>query len=130
MILCKQLRGYHLSHPITSHLLSFRLVLFGVIESDSILLSVPLEKAGNNLPSPTHSRKKSQVGTSYTIKRYIMKHTIHRRSSVLSTMSRYICAFTIASTLIVSTVAQTTEPTPAPQDLSTNVSNESFVSFF
>jgi len=59
-----------------------------------------------------------------------MKHTIHRRSSVLSTMSKYICALTIASTLIVSTVAQTTEPTPAPQDLSTNVSNESFVSFF
>ena len=55
-----------------------------------------------------------------------MKSTI----SSVSIMSRYICAFTIASTLFVSTVAQTTEPTPAPQDLSTNVSNESFVSFF
>ena len=54
-----------------------------------------------------------------------MKSTI----SSVSTMSKYICAFTIASTLIVSTVAQTTEPTPAPQDLSTNVS-ASFVSFF
>jgi len=43
-----------------------------------------------------------------------------------ATMSRYICAFTIASILIVSTVAQTTEPTPASQ-VSTNVS-ESFVS--